>query len=103
VGTIGARARNYYVPAGWAEQPGLYRSVAKPYCADCHLAAKTTINFASWDSFAQNKAQIYNAVCVAGTMPHSEIAFRSFWTKNTGAIYLPGLLASAPGYTGCPH
>jgi hypothetical protein len=98
----GSLARSNYVPAGWAAQSGLYLSVVKPYCANCHLAAPSNVNFASWGNVLQNKALIYNAVCVAHTMPHSEIAFREFWTKNTGPLYLPGLLAAALGYPSCP-
>jgi hypothetical protein len=102
VGNIGAVSRNYYVPSGWSAQPGLYQSIVKPYCANCHLAARSTVDFTSWTNFLQNKALIYNAVCVSRTMPHSEIAYREFWTKNTGAIYLPGLLATTIGYPSCP-
>ncbi|MEO8561600.1 MAG: hypothetical protein ABI601_05970 [bacterium] len=102
VGNPGTVSRSYYVPAAWSAQPGLYQSIVKPYCASCHLAARSSVNFASWTNFLQNKALIYNAVCVARTMPHSEIAYREFWTKNTGAIYLPGLLATTLGYASCP-
>jgi hypothetical protein len=97
-----APARDDYVPSGWSEQPGLYRSIVKPYCASCHLAAPSHVNFASWGNFLQNKAQIYSTVCVSHTMPQSEIAYRAFWTKDTGVLYLPGLLAAALGYSSCP-
>ena len=100
--TASAVARDDYVPAGWAAQPGLYRSVVKPFCANCHLAAPSAVNFASWANFLQNKAAVYNAVCVAHTMPHAEIPYRAFWTKDTGSLYLPGLLAVSLGYSGCP-
>jgi hypothetical protein len=99
--TKGAVARTDYVPSGWSAQTGFYLSTVRPYCANCHLAAPATINFASWGNFLQNKAAIYNAVCVAHTMPHAEIPYRAFWTKDTGVLYLPGLLAATLGYPSC--
>ena len=73
-----------------------------PYCATCHMAARPDINFASYGNFINNAALIHTAVCVAHTMPHAEIPFRAFWTKDTGALYLPGLLAATLGYPSCP-
>jgi hypothetical protein len=101
VGTHGAVARTDFVPSGWSAQSGFYLSTVKPYCASCHLAAPATINFASWGNFLQNKTAIQNAVCVAHTMPHAEIPYRAFWTKDTGVLYLPGLLATTLGLPGC--
>lgn len=101
VNTPGAVARTDYVPSGWSAQTGFYLSTVKPYCATCHLAAPSSVNFASWGNFLQNKAAIQNAVCVAHTMPHAEIPFRAFWTKDTGVLYLPGLLATTLGYPSC--
>jgi len=98
----GATAQVDHVPAGWAEQAALYRLVVKPYCANCHLAAPSSLSFASWGNFLQNKALIYTAVCQQKTMPHAEIPFREFWTKDTGPVYLPGLLALSLGYQSCP-
>lgn len=40
-------------------------------------------------------------VCGAHTMPHAEVPFKSFWLKNTGALYLPGLLAAQLAYPSC--
>jgi hypothetical protein len=102
VGSKGAVARTDFVPQGWAPQAGFYKSVVKPYCASCHLAAPSAVNLSSWANFYQNRALIHNAVCVAKTMPHSEIAFRSFWTKDTGPVFVPGLLAATLGYSSCP-
>ncbi|MBC8123414.1 MAG: hypothetical protein H7Y22_16440, partial [Gemmatimonadaceae bacterium] len=98
----GTRAVDDYVPSGWAQQPGLYRSIVGPYCASCHLAARPEMNFATYGNFLDNAALIHTAVCVARTMPHAEIPFREFWTKDTGVLYLPGLLAAALGYRSCP-
>jgi hypothetical protein len=98
----GTRAQPDYVPAGWAQQSGFYRSVVRPYCSTCHLAAPTDWNFASWDNFQANAGLIRAAVCYAHTMPHSELQFKAFWTKDTGALYLPGLLAATLGFPSCP-
>jgi hypothetical protein len=98
----GTHAVDEYIPSGWSEQAGLYRSIVGPYCANCHLAARPEINFASYGNFSNNAALIQNAVCVAHTMPHAEIPFRAFWTKDTGALYLPGLLSATLGYSSCP-
>ena len=102
VGQPGARAQPDYVPAGWAQQAGFYRSVVRPYCATCHLAAPTQWNFASWDNFLSNAGLIRAAVCYAHTMPHAELQFKAFWTKDTGPLYLPGLLAATLGFPSCP-
>jgi hypothetical protein len=101
VGQAGARARTDYVPAGWSTQSGLYRSVVRPYCAMCHLAAPANMNFASWTDFQQNRVAIHASVCKAHTMPHSEIAFKEFWLKDTGPLFLPGLLAASLGFPSC--
>lgn len=90
-----------YVPAGWQEQAGLYRQVVRPYCAMCHLAASSDRSFASWGNFQANAALIRAAVCSAHTMPHAELQFREFWLKDTGSLYLPGLLATSLGFPSC--
>jgi hypothetical protein len=41
------------------------------------------------------------AVCATHSMPHGELQFKEFWTKNTGVVYLPGLLAASLGYNSC--
>jgi hypothetical protein len=98
----GAGAQLDYVPAGWAPQAGFYRQVVKPYCAMCHLAAPKQMNFASWGNFESQKALIHASVCGPGhTMPHSELQFKAFWTKDTGALYVPGLLSTTLGYPSC--
>lgn len=97
----GAKAVTDYVPAGWAPQAGFYRSVVRPYCTMCHLAAPASVSFASWANFQQNAPAIHTAVCKAYTMPHSEIAFREFWLKDTGVLFLPGLLAATLGFPSC--
>ena len=100
VSVPGTLAKVDYVPQGWSQQPGFYRSVVKQYCSTCHLAAPEYLNFASWENFEQNKALIKAAVCNAHTMPHSELQYKAFWTKDTGPVYLPGLLASTLNWAG---
>ena len=97
----GALATPDYVPQGWAPQASFYRSVVKPHCAMCHLAAPASWNFASWQNFQDNGPLIHASVCSAHTMPHSELQFKSFWTKDTGIIYMPGFLAAMLGYPSC--
>lgn len=101
IGALGTVAQPDYVPSGWTQQAGLYRSVVRPYCAMCHLAAPPSWNFTSWGNFLQNKELIYADVCAAHIMPHAEVPFKSFWTKDTGILYLPGLLAAAIGKPSC--
>lgn len=97
----GAQAQADYVPQGWAPQSGFYRSVVKPYCAMCHIAGPSYLNFASWQNFEDNKALVHAAVCRAKTMPHAELQFNAFWTHDTGPTYTPGLLAATLGYPSC--
>jgi hypothetical protein len=101
VGTIGTKAIDNYVPSGWSSQPGLYQQVVRPYCSTCHMAADPGYSFASWSNFEGNSALIRVAVCLTHSMPHAELPFKEFWTKNTGILYLPGLLAAALGYNSC--
>jgi hypothetical protein len=105
LGQPGARAQPDYVPAGWAPQAGFYRQVVRPYCTMCHLAqpgGKGSYNFASWGNFQGNAGAIYGSVCAQHTMPHSELQFKEFWTRDTGPMYLPGLLAWTLGFPSCP-
>jgi hypothetical protein len=98
----GAHAQPDYVPAGWAPQAGLYRQAVRPYCTMCHLAQPNgSYNFASWGNFQSYAGLIRASVCGAHTMPHSELQFTSFWLKDTGALYLPGLLAASLGFPSC--
>jgi hypothetical protein len=90
-----------YVPAGWQAQAGLYRQVVRPYCAMCHLAAESGLSFASWANFQSNAVRIKAAVCGAHTMPHSELQFKEFWLKDTGPLYLPGMMAASLGFSSC--
>lgn len=99
---VGMVANDNYVPPGWAQQPGLYRSVIKPYCANCHMASTSTVDLSSFGSMQRNRALMYAAVCVQRSMPHAEPPFRQFWTKDTGAVYLPGYFAAMLGYASCP-
>ena len=41
------------------------------------------------------------SVCVNYTMPHGELQFKDFWTKDTGPMYVPGLLAASLGFPSC--
>jgi hypothetical protein len=90
-----------YIPQGWAEQSGLYRAIVKPFCATCHLAAPPNVSFSSWQNFQQNAALVHNTVCTSYTMPQAEMPFRELWLKNTGSVYLPGLLAASLGFPSC--
>lgn len=101
IGNSGATAVPDYVPASWAPQAGFYRQVVRPYCAMCHLAGPPSWNFASWQNFQDNGALIYADVCAAHTMPHAEVPFKNFWLKDTGILYLPGLLAATLGKPSC--
>jgi hypothetical protein len=105
LGQPGARAQPDFVPAGWAPQAGFYRQVVRPYCTMCHLAmpgGNGSYNFASWGNFQGNAPLIHASVCGAHTMPHNELQYKAFWTKDTGALYLPGLLAWTLGFPSCP-
>jgi hypothetical protein len=99
--TPGAVANDAAVPAGWSQQPGLYRQVIAPYCASCHFAQRGPMNFRSWGNLLRNKDAVQRTVCQDFTMPHSEILFRRFWTEG-GAVSLPGLLSAALGFPKCP-
>jgi len=103
LGQPGARAQPDYVPGGWGPQAFLYRNVVRPYCTMCHLAQPGgSYNFASWANFQAYGGLIRNSVCAQHTMPHNELQFKAFWTKDTGALYLPGLLAWTLGFPSCP-
>ncbi len=97
-----ASAKADFVPQGWASQAGLYRQVIKPHCQMCHLASTSTVDFSSADSFFQRKQQIHAAICSAHSMPHAEFPYKQFWTRDTGPIFLPGVLDTALGYQSCP-
>ena len=101
VSVPGTSAIADYVPQGWQSQAGLYREVVRPYCAMCHLAAPSDLSFASWVNFESNAGRIKAAVCSAHTMPHAELQFREFWLKDTGPLYLPGLLAASLKFPAC--
>jgi len=101
IGTAGATAVPDYVPASWAPQAGFYRQVVRPNCTMCHLAAPDNWNFASWQNFQDNASLIYADVCQQHTMPHAEVPFKNFWLKDTGILYLPGLLAATLGKPSC--
>ncbi len=103
-GQPGARATADYVPTGWAPQSGFYRQIVRPYCTMCHLAmtgGATTYNFSSWGNFQSYAGLIRASVCGAHTMPHNELQFKAFWTKDTGVLYVPGLLAATLGFPAC--
>jgi hypothetical protein len=100
----GATATPDFVPSGWAPQAGLYRQIVRPYCIMCHMAVAGTdpdLNFFSWTNFKQNDVRIQGAVCGAHTMPHSELQYKAFWLKDTGSLYLPGLLFASLSVAGC--
>ena len=95
-------AKDDFIPSSWSQQPGLYRQVVRPYCVMCHLAAPPALDFSNYANFEAASGVVYGDVCLGHTMPHSELQFTQFWTKVTGAIYIPGLLASWTGNPGCP-
>jgi hypothetical protein len=100
----GAKATPDFVPSGWAPQSGLYRQIVRPYCVMCHMAVAGTdpdLNFLSWTNFKSNDGRIQAAVCGAHTMPHSELQYKAFWLKDTGSLYLPGLLFASLTIPGC--
>ena len=97
----GARAAGDYVPAGWAAQPELYRQVVRPYCISCHLNTPTGVDFSTSAKFMAFRMQTLESVCVKHSMPHSEHQFKEFWTRDTGAFYLPGYLATILGGGDC--
>jgi len=101
IGTAGATAVPDYVPASWAPQAGFYRQVVRANCTMCHLAAPDSWNFASWQNFQDNASLIYADVCLQHSMPHAEVPFKNFWLKDTGILYLPGLLAATLGKPSC--
>jgi hypothetical protein len=101
VSLAGRTAIPDFVPSGWRDEPGFYRSVVRPYCATCHMAAPESWNFATMSNFKDNSALIEAAVCKAHTMPHAELQYKAFWLKDTGPVYTPGLLATFLKLQGC--
>jgi hypothetical protein len=97
-----ALAKPDFIPASWNQQQGFYRQVVRPYCVTCHLAAPAQYDFSNFSNFDAASGQVFATVCLGHTMPHGELQFRQFWTKPTGAISIPGLLASFTGNSGCP-
>ena len=94
-------AQTDFVPQGWNSQASFYKMAIRPYCVMCHLATPSYVDFSSADGFYNAKPLIYAALCSAHTMPHAEFPFRTLWTKDTGQLYLPGLLAASLGYSTC--
>ncbi|NJO12576.1 MAG: hypothetical protein HC872_02940 [Gammaproteobacteria bacterium] len=81
-----------FVPAAWSQHRSIYLGIVKPNCAMCHLA-QTNLSFMSAAHLLQNKSLVYNSVCgPAKTMPHAEVPYVKFWTQNTGALFMPGVL-----------
>jgi len=91
-----------YVPTGWKQQPEVYNNVVKPYCMMCHLATPSNLDFTMPANFNQNKDLVYTAICSARSMPHAEAPFKTFWTKDTGPVFLPGYVAALLGHQNCP-
>jgi hypothetical protein len=96
---VGASVDDAFVPAGWVDQPGLYRDTYRPYCALCHSAQSGPLGFRSWADLLREKARVKRAVC-GYTMPHSELPLQRFWTEG-GAGSRPGALLAALGYSSC--
>lgn len=98
---VGATVNKDYVPAGWSNNQGLYRQVIRPYCISCHLNTPGGVDLSSEASAMQWRAQIVASVCDAHSMPHAEEPFKDFWTRDTGSVFLPGLLSAAFGGGDC--
>ncbi len=98
VSTPGTHASDQWVPAGWAAKPNVY-DVFKRTCRTCHLASQG-LDFMTYSSVTTGI--ISSDLCAGKTMPHSEVAYRKFWTQTT--VYLPGYWSdpSTMGITGCP-
>jgi hypothetical protein len=90
-----------FLPPGWTQQADLYKNTIKPYCTMCHLATPANLDFTVPNNFYQNKDVIYTEVCSGHSMPHAEFPYKTFWTKDTGQVFLPGILAGALGKS-CP-
>jgi hypothetical protein len=100
-GTAIGPATADFVPTGWATQPGLWRSVIRPYCTSCHMAQTGPLAFASWADVLVLKDAVQRTICKDATMPHAELLFRRFWGTG-GAVSLPGMLSTALGFSSCP-
>lgn len=94
-------ARGNVVPAGWTGQTGLWNQVVRPFCIMCHMAQTGPLAFASFSDMMLVKDRVQKSVCTDGTMPHSELSFRSFW-KLTPSGYPADILSTALGFTSCP-
>ena len=53
-------------------------------------------------NFQDNAAASRAAARSAHSMPNAELQYRDFWLKETGPVYLPGLLAASLGFPSCP-
>jgi hypothetical protein len=67
----------------------------------CHLATPSNVDFSSWNTFSADRTLINTQVCVKHTMPHAEYPYKTFWSKDTGTVFLPGMLTGSMG-DACP-
>jgi mono/diheme cytochrome c family protein len=74
----GTRGAQDTVPAGWRDEPGIYRQVIGPYCASCHFAQTGALALASPADVKALRDAVQTSVCTQFTMPHSEILFNRF-------------------------
>jgi hypothetical protein len=99
VNTVGATAKNTYIPAAWhsASSPNftgksLYNGVVKPYCRTCHVSANDpTLDFDSKADFVNKAGLITLETCNQKKMPHAERVQKKFWQSGARAYITNGL------------
>jgi hypothetical protein len=101
VETPGAVARDDFVPTGWSDNPNLYLGIVRPYCSGCHMALgpERNLDFTRLAHLTARACTVQSFVFGAKSMPHSEVAFKRFWTDDLGLW--PGVLASVLGADPC--
>ena len=99
--SVTAPAVDDFVPSGWTSQPALWRTVIRPYCITCHMAQEGPLAFQSFNDLRLLRDRVHKSICTDGTMPHSELQFRRFWTAG-GPVYLAGFLSTQLGFPSCP-
>lgn len=97
---VGTTVDENYVPSAWADQPGLYRDIYRPYCALCHSTQTGPLGFRSWGDLLRERARVKHAIC-EGTMPHGEVSLKRFWADGAPVVSRPGVLLAALGYPSC--
>jgi hypothetical protein len=102
VNTVGATAKNTFIPSGWHtaasndfDGKSLYDGVVKPYCRTCHVSAnQASLDF---DTEAEFKAAAVLAVtCGTKKMPHAERVQKKFWESGARAYITTGIPTTYP-------